>query len=47
MAPSAKATEMTTEEAAQAMTIEDAPEGVGIVEEIPKPPCMARLKKDK
>lgn len=40
-------TELTIEEAAQALTVGDAPEGVGIVAEIPKSPRMPRPKKDK
>ena len=40
-------TEMTIEEATEVVTIEDAPESIGIVVEIPKPSCMPRSKKDK
>ena len=39
--------EMTAEEAAHALTMGDASEGVGIVEEILKSPPMPRPKKDK
>jgi len=39
--------EMTTEEAAQVMTIGDSPESVRIVAEIPKSPHTLRPKKDK
>jgi len=40
-------TEMTTEEAMQALTVVDAPEGTGIVAEILKSPHTPRPKKDK
>lgn len=40
-------TKMTVEEAAQALTVGDAPEGAGIVAEILKSPCTPRPKKDK
>jgi len=40
-------TEMTAEEATQALTVGDAPEGNMIMVEIPKSPCTARPKKDK
>jgi len=36
--------EVTTGEAAQALTMEDVPEGAGIVAEIPKSPCTPRPK---
>ena len=39
--------EMTTEEAVQAITVEDAPESAGIVVEIPKSQRTLRPKKDK
>lgn len=39
--------EMTAKEAAQALTIEDAPEGAEIVVEIPKSPRTLRPNKDK
>ena len=39
--------EMITEEAAQALTMGDAPEGTRIVVEIQKSPRMPRPKKDK
>ena len=38
---------MTTEEAAQAMIVEDAPKSIEIVAEIPKSLRMLRPKKDK
>lgn len=38
--------EMTVEEAAQALIVEDAPKSIKIVAEIPKSPCMPRNKKD-
>lgn len=40
-------TEMTAEEAAQALTVGDASEGSGIMAEIPKSPRTPRPKKDK
>ena len=40
-------TEMTTEEATQALTMGDAPEGIGIVAEILKSLCIPRPKKNK
>lgn len=39
--------EMTAEEVAQAITIEDAPKSIDIVVKIYKSPCTLRLKKDK
>lgn len=39
--------EMTFEEAEHALTMGDAPEGIGIVADIPKSPRMVRPKKQK
>ena len=39
--------EVTAGEAAQTPMVEDVPEGVGVVAEIPKSPHMPRPKKDK